>query len=124
MTTPTATLLRFEGSGKAYIENDSLDSFSCGTVHGTWHLYEGFREHPNTPVIAIVDVYNDERKNGDFRQFLEQLFPYCLNQGRDVMAMDVAGYLVDNLIQKYGFEKLPASTHLLRRCYSASPSQA
>lgn len=61
---------------------------------------------------------DDKRKNGDFRRFLEQLFIYCAERHWDVLAVDVAGFLVPKLMQKYGFEKLPHSTHLVRRCYA------
>jgi len=88
-----------------------------GTVSGSWHFYEGFPEYPQVPVICIIDVRNEQGKNGDFRRFLTQLFVHCAERKCDVLAVDVADYLVPNLIQKYGFENLPHSTHLVRRCY-------
>lgn len=112
--------LHFAGNGKAYNEERETDSFEYGTVSGSWHFYEGWPGHAHTPLLCIIDVRNSEEGNGQFRQFLERLFTYCTERHCDVLAVDVAGFLVPRLTEKHGFEKLPDSTHLVRRCYSAN----
>lgn len=110
--------LQLHGDGDPDLESST---FSCGTVTGMWAFYgPGFKGWP-TRVMGIFYLHNALPQNGQFALVLRQLIAYCQDHACDLAAVDVVNTkLADHLIKEWGFQPLPDSGNLVRRCSSGA----
>jgi hypothetical protein len=110
--------LVLRGNGDVLEEASDL---TFDTLTGGWHLYgPGLQGWP-VRVFGICKLDNETKGNGQFPFLLHQLIAYCTEQQLDLVGMDVNNErLAVLLINRWGFQRLPNSSHLVRRCYSAT----
>jgi hypothetical protein len=115
-TDPAARLdgtLHLSGDGLKSPEGDIV---VYGTIRGDWYQFsDGFCGWPNA-VHCINTVYNDHEGNDDFSKFLHANIAHCVALECDLVFLDVEDSMKQFLIEKWGFQVLPDSPHLVRPC--------
>ncbi|RZJ93782.1 MAG: hypothetical protein EOO60_04525 [Hymenobacter sp.] len=98
------------------LEGPGKDNMFYNTIHGDWYkLRAGFSGWPRA-LHGINTLYNDDWKNDELSKFLQATIAHCVAQQCDLIVLNVDSWLKELLLQKWGFQLLPNSSHIVRPC--------